>query len=55
VVAVLLGHFAAGEPVGLRTVLGMALVLTSVLLITLRKSAGGRGQQRLVTAEEPVG
>jgi drug/metabolite transporter (DMT)-like permease len=53
VVAVLLGYFAAGEPLGLRTVLGMALVLTSVLLITLRKS--GRSEQRLVAAEEPVG
>jgi drug/metabolite transporter (DMT)-like permease len=36
-VAVLLGYFVAGEPLGLRTVLGTALVLASVLLITLGK------------------
>ncbi len=50
IVAVLLGHFAAGEPLGLRTVLGMALVLTSVLLITLRKTRSGPSEQRLATA-----
>jgi drug/metabolite transporter (DMT)-like permease len=37
VVAVLLGYFVAGEPLGLRTVLGTVLVLASVLLITLGK------------------
>jgi drug/metabolite transporter (DMT)-like permease len=53
IVAVLLGHFAAGEPLGLRTVLGMLLVLTSVLLITLRKTSNGRSEQRgVVVAEE---
>jgi drug/metabolite transporter (DMT)-like permease len=36
-VAVLLGYFVAGEPLGLRTVLGTVLVLASVLLITLGK------------------
>jgi drug/metabolite transporter (DMT)-like permease len=40
VVAVLLGYFAAGEPIGVRTVAGMACVLLSVLLITtMRKPA----------------
>jgi drug/metabolite transporter (DMT)-like permease len=34
VVAVLLGYFFAGEPLGLRTVLGTLLVLISVLVIT---------------------
>ena len=34
VVAVLLGYFAAGEPLGPRTVAGMTCVLLSVLLIT---------------------
>lgn len=34
VVAVLLGYFLAGEPLGPRTVLGTALVLVSVVLIT---------------------
>jgi drug/metabolite transporter (DMT)-like permease len=34
VVAVLLGYFLAGEPLGLRTVLGSAFVLVSVVVIT---------------------
>jgi drug/metabolite transporter (DMT)-like permease len=38
VVAVLLGYLLAGEPLGLRTILGTVLVLASVLLITLGKS-----------------
>jgi drug/metabolite transporter (DMT)-like permease len=37
VVAVLLGHFAAGEIIDSRTVLGTACVLVSVVLITLRR------------------
>ena len=40
VVAVLLGYFAAGEPLGPRTVAGTACVLLSVLVITtMRRSA----------------
>jgi drug/metabolite transporter (DMT)-like permease len=38
VVALLLGHWLAGEVLGLRTVIGAALILASVLLITTRKS-----------------
>lgn len=38
VVAVLIGYFLGGEPLGLRTILGTVLVLASVLLITLGKS-----------------
>jgi len=34
VIAVLLGYFLAGEPLGLRTILGAVFVLTSVVLIT---------------------
>ena len=34
VVAVLLGYFFAGEPLGLRTILGTAFVLVSVVVIT---------------------
>jgi drug/metabolite transporter (DMT)-like permease len=37
VVAVLIGYFFGGEPLGQRTILGMTLVLASVLLITLAK------------------
>jgi drug/metabolite transporter (DMT)-like permease len=39
VVAVILGYFLGGEALGLRTILGTALVLASVLLITLGRSA----------------
>src|SRR5215469_3474194 len=42
VVAVLLGYFMGGEGLGLRTILGTALVLASVLLITLGKSTRSR-------------
>ena len=35
VIAVLLGRFAGGEPLGVRTVLGAACVLTSVVMVTL--------------------
>ena len=42
VVAVLLGYFLGGEGLGLRTILGTALVLASVLLITLGKSTRSR-------------
>lgn len=38
VVAVMVGYFFGGESLGLRTVLGTALVLTSVLTITLEKA-----------------
>jgi drug/metabolite transporter (DMT)-like permease len=38
VVAVLLGYFAAGEELGLRTALGAACVLASVVLITTTPS-----------------
>jgi drug/metabolite transporter (DMT)-like permease len=35
IVAVLLGYFLAGEPLGLRTILGTLFVLVSVVVITL--------------------
>jgi drug/metabolite transporter (DMT)-like permease len=35
IVAVLLGYFLAGEPLGLRTILGTLFILVSVVLITL--------------------
>ena len=50
VVAVLLGYFAGGEELGLRTVLGTALVLASVLLITLRRVAPKRTQTAEVSS-----
>jgi drug/metabolite transporter (DMT)-like permease len=43
VVAVLLGYFAASEPLGPRTVAGTACVLLSVLVITTIRSAPQKG------------
>jgi len=55
VVAVLLGYFLGGEPLGLRTILGMVLVLASVLLITLGRSArsGAETDRRERISGEP--
>lgn len=41
VVAVALGHFLGGEAVDVRTMLGTALVLLSVIVITTRRKTGG--------------
>jgi drug/metabolite transporter (DMT)-like permease len=49
VVAVLLGYFAGGEPLGERTVIGALCVLLSVVLITTARSAAPVAQ-----AEEVV-
>jgi drug/metabolite transporter (DMT)-like permease len=51
VVAVLLGYFAGGEELGLRTVLGTAFVLVAVVAITYRRP-GGRPAARAV---QPAG
>jgi drug/metabolite transporter (DMT)-like permease len=37
-VAVLIGHFLGGETLGLRTIVGALLVLTSVLVIATTRS-----------------
>lgn len=50
VVAVLLGYVFAGEPLGLRTVLGTALVLLSVVLLTTTKAAAALKPQSEETA-----
>jgi len=52
VVAVLVGYFAGGEPLGLRTILGTVLVLASVLLITMGKSMQSRQEAKRA---EPMG
>jgi drug/metabolite transporter (DMT)-like permease len=44
VIAVLLGYFAAGEPLGPRTVAGTACVLLSVLMITALRRPGPAGR-----------
>lgn len=49
VVAVLLGYFLGGEPLGMRTVLGTMCVLASVVLITTAPA-----KKPLVTAAEAV-
>jgi drug/metabolite transporter (DMT)-like permease len=46
VVAVLLGYFAASEPLGPRTVAGTACVLLSVLVITTMRSAPQKAGRR---------
>jgi drug/metabolite transporter (DMT)-like permease len=38
VIAVLIGYFFAGEPLGLRTILGTAFILISVIVITTRRA-----------------
>ena len=38
VVAVVIGYFLGGEPLGLRTILGTGLVLVSVVVITTTRS-----------------
>lgn len=50
VVAVVLGYFVGGEPLGLRTVLGTALVLASVLLITLRKRTRTQPERKVLAS-----
>jgi drug/metabolite transporter (DMT)-like permease len=53
VVAVLLGYFFAGEPLGLRTILGSLFVLTSVIVITTtpsRKPAAAASIEKLEAA-----
>jgi drug/metabolite transporter (DMT)-like permease len=50
VVAVMIGYFFAGEPLGLRTILGTVLVLASVLLITV-----GKPTQRKTETERRIG
>jgi drug/metabolite transporter (DMT)-like permease len=52
VIAVLLGYFAAGETLGLRTILGSALILASVVLITTMRATK---QATAAVVEETAG
>jgi drug/metabolite transporter (DMT)-like permease len=55
VIAVLLGYFFAGEPLGLRAILGALFVLISVVVITTtprRRSAAGVAAEGLEPASE---
>ena len=47
VVAVLVGYFLGGEPLGLRTILGTLCVLTSVVVITSTKRNGSTATLKL--------
>lgn len=54
VVAVLVGHFAGGESIGMRTVFGTLLVLVSVITISTmpaRRQIGQQAAARLAAAE----
>jgi drug/metabolite transporter (DMT)-like permease len=51
VVAVLVGYFLGGEPLGLRTILGTLCVLTSVVVITSTK---GNGSTATLKVGDPV-
>ena len=53
VVAVLIGYFVGGEALGLRTVLGTALVLASVLLIALGKRTAKQVRDSEVRVSRP--
>ena len=46
VVAIFLGWWLAGEPLGFRSVLAAAIILASVVVITTEAGSGTRGIQR---------
>lgn len=51
VVAVILGYWLGGEPIGARTVVGSLCVLLSVIVITsMRGNQSGRGTHMLATS-----
>lgn len=50
-VAVLVGYFLGGEPLGIRTLIGTGCVLISVIVITTQRAATGASAPRL---QEPV-
>jgi drug/metabolite transporter (DMT)-like permease len=52
VVAVVVGYFFGGEPLGARTVLGSLFILVSVIVITAKKTARvAESQSEAVAAE----
>jgi drug/metabolite transporter (DMT)-like permease len=55
VVAVLVGYFLGGEPLALRTIVGTALVLVSVLAITTTPAKKLAGTSVLAEAQEVAG
>jgi drug/metabolite transporter (DMT)-like permease len=54
VVAVILGYFLGGETIGLRTICGTALVLVSVVVITLSPSKKAKIEVREISTEYRV-
>lgn len=55
VVAVAIGYFFGGEPIGVRTIVGTLLVLVSVIAITLRKKPQAESHQRAKREEVAAG
>ena len=55
VVAVLVGYFLGGEPLALRTILGTALILISVLAITTMPAKKPAAESSLAGAQEVAG
>jgi drug/metabolite transporter (DMT)-like permease len=55
VVAVLVGYFLGGEPLALRTILGTALILISVLAITTMPAKKPAAESLLAEAQEVAG
>ena len=55
VVAVLIGYFLGGEPLALRTILGTALILISVLAITTMPAKKPAEESLMAEAQEVVG
>ena len=51
VVAVIIGYFLGGEEIGMRTVVGTACVLISVVVITTMKKSGVRSEELVVRSE----
>lgn len=54
VVAVVIGYFFGGEPLGARTVLGTAFVLVSVVVITTGKSSRSRRVEAQSTSDQEM-
>jgi drug/metabolite transporter (DMT)-like permease len=55
IVAVLVGYFLGGEPLALRTIVGTALILVSVLAITTMPARKPAAESLVAEAQEVAG
>jgi drug/metabolite transporter (DMT)-like permease len=55
IVAVLVGYFLGGEPLALRTIVGTALILVSVLAITTMPAKKPAAESLVAEAQEVAG